>query len=34
MKSEIATLKGCANFNNYRGEYWIMCAASRTMFWL
>ncbi|AUY88995.1 hypothetical protein AL497_24820 [Klebsiella aerogenes] len=24
-------MKGCANFNNYRDGYWIMCATSRTM---
>ncbi|QDK17236.1 hypothetical protein ES815_02510 [Leclercia adecarboxylata] len=24
-------LKGNGNWNNYRGEYWIMLAASRTM---
>jgi hypothetical protein len=24
-------LKGNSNCNNYRREYWIMCAASRTM---
>ncbi|AVY98384.1 hypothetical protein F153LOC_01525 [Lelliottia sp. F153] len=29
--SGIVRPKGSSNCNNYRCEYWIMCATSRTM---
>ncbi|AVR05133.1 hypothetical protein A8H26_21765 [Pluralibacter gergoviae] len=27
----LPALKGCNNYNNYRREYWILCATSRTI---